>query len=140
MNGGVLKIMPERKLVSAPAVFGLQTAPGFSDRLLYVPDKGSQTQLFGLQIHLVQRFKQGFYPVVFHDGDDGRAHGRPGVSAEMGVAGFASASLHLFDTREAATVEVGQGVCDAVMKCLVVGYEYCFHFLFLIMYCLWVSK
>lgn len=63
-----------------------------SNRLLNIPDEGSQALCLSLYVKGMESFEEVGYFLVFEDDKDGGVERRPCVAAEMRLAGVASAT------------------------------------------------
>ena len=101
--------------------------PGESDHLLDIPDKCAQTELGSFVVELTQTRQHCFHTTVFNNREDCRGHGRPGVRAVVRLAVDTSAPCNLSPCRETAAVGPFEHLDDALVVCLIKGYEYGFH-------------
>ena len=110
--------------MGAGLLFGYAYGCSWSDGFLDGPDEGPEAEEGLVFVELAESAEEGFHLVVFHDGEDGLGQAGPGVGAVVGLTGLASASLHVAEGCEAATVGTGEGVDDELVVGLVVCYEY----------------
>jgi hypothetical protein len=95
--------------------------------LLDVCDERPQTELFGLEIHLMERIEQRVDTLIVDDSDYRRTHARPCVGAVVRLTSAAAASLHALQIAEATAVEAVEQGDDALVVCLVECYQNRFH-------------
>jgi hypothetical protein len=94
------------------------------DALFDVPDEGAETEHLIVFIDLAEAFHEWSNYLVFHHRDDGTVHGWPCVAAEMWVACFGAATLHLLKESVATHVASAEHCQHVLVLCLVVCYEY----------------
>ena len=95
--------------------------------LFNIPNECTYAQHLGILVNFLYLLQQSCYDGIVNHCYDSGVHRSPCVAAIVGLAGLASASLHLLYHGEAAAVKVVKGVYYGILVCLVKSYKYTFH-------------
>ena len=92
-----------------------------------IPDEGADTDLLVTEVKFLDGLKERRELFVLHHGDDAGVHLGPGVGATAGFTAVGSATLYLFEEREALDTQYVQHILHSAGIGLVENYHYRFH-------------